>query len=286
MNIGETLVMTNPTPSKPIHTGSLTRRLMPTIKSEYERLCDELGGPADFGAPIKWPQATLGAYCREYNSNTILPVLLKFQPDKSSARRHWPWAAFAISHYVFEQKKQNKYTDEPSPKKVEALLSQIAHAARELNSGLCRLEALSHRLGDPSAPLRRAHIRWLNALVSQAAAGFPTDDVNESGEFLLVLDAEKEDFLNRLGEVETGAELARSSVDGALLGRERGQSAPGLSTFVFRCCPIWRSLTRRKPSANKVTRRSGEGEDPDFGHLEQWSILPRDGAQCCVLFSI
>ena len=23
-----------------------------------------------------------------------------------------------------------------------------------------------------------------------------------------------------------------------------------------------------------------------YGHLEQWSILPRDGAQCCVLFSI
>jgi hypothetical protein len=261
MNIGETLVMIDRNRGKAVHAVGWR---IPTIKSEYQRLCDELGGPADIGVPIKWPRATLAAYCREYDSTSVLPVLLKFQADKSSARRHWPWVAFAISHYVFEQKEQNKHTDEPSPKKVEALLSQIAQAARELNSGLCRLEALSHRLGDPTAPLRRAHIGWLNALVSQAAAGFPTDDVNESGDHLLLIDAEKGALLNRLSEVETGAELARSRVDGALLGRERGQSAPGLSTFVFRCCAIWRSLTGRKPSANKVTRRSGEGEDPDF----------------------
>jgi hypothetical protein len=117
MNIGETLVMTNQTPSQPIHTGSLTRRLMPNIKSEYERLWDELGGPADIGAPIKWPWPTLGAYCGKYNSNTIVPVLLKFEPDKSSARRHWPWAAFAISHYVFEQKQQDKYAENRAPRK-------------------------------------------------------------------------------------------------------------------------------------------------------------------------
>jgi hypothetical protein len=41
---------------KAVHSVGLARR-MPTIKSEYERLCDELGGPANIGAPIKWPRA-------------------------------------------------------------------------------------------------------------------------------------------------------------------------------------------------------------------------------------
>jgi hypothetical protein len=237
---------------------------MPTIRSEYELLCDELGGPADIKAPIKWARAALAPYCSEYSSSTILPILLKFQADKPSARRHWPWAAFAISHYVWEQQERSKYTGEPSPKDVEALLSQIEQGARKLGSGLLRLEELSDRLGDPATPLRRAHIGWLNALISQAAAGFLADDVNESGEHLLPVDSEKRAFLNRLADVETGAKIARSRVDRALLGRERSQSAPGLSTFVFRCGAIWESLTGRKPSANKVFRRSSEGEDPDF----------------------
>ena len=263
MNIGEPLVMIDQKPGKAVNADGLARH-MRIIKSEYERFCDELGGPADIGVPIKWPRAALAPYCREYSSNTILPVLLKFQKDKSSARRHWPWAAFAISHYVFEQKERSKYTDEPGPKEVEALLSQIAQAAGKLSSGLRRLEDLSQRLGDPATPLRRAHIGWLDAMVSQAAAGFLADDVNESGEDLLTIDCEKRAFFNRLTEVASGAEMARSRVDRALLGRDRGQTAPGLSTFVFRCCAIWRSLTDRKPSANKVVRQSGEGKDPDF----------------------
>jgi hypothetical protein len=49
MNIGETLVMINQNHGKPIQTGGLARRLMPTIKSEYERFWDELGGPANIG---------------------------------------------------------------------------------------------------------------------------------------------------------------------------------------------------------------------------------------------
>jgi hypothetical protein len=261
MKIAEAIVMIDHDP----HTRRTPRRQMPAIKSEYEILCDELGGPADIGVPIKSPRAALAPYCREYSSNGVLPVLLKFKKDTSSARRHWPWAAFAISHYVFEQKERRTYTDEPGPKEVEALLSQIAQAAGKLSSGLHRLEDLSNRLGDPATPLRRAHIGWLHALVSQAAAGFLADDVNESGQHLLTVDSEKRAFLNRLTEVETGAEIAMSRVDRALLGRDRGPTAaPGLSTFVFRCGVIWGSFTGRKPSANKVFRRSAEGEDPDF----------------------
>jgi hypothetical protein len=90
------------------------------------------------------------------------------------------------------------------------------------------------------------------------------DDVNESGEALLIIDWEKQAFLNRLVDVESAAKVAIDRLENALLTRERGQSARGLSNFVFRCGAIWTSLTGRKPSANKVTRSDRSGADPDF----------------------
>jgi hypothetical protein len=35
---------------------------------------------------------TLAGYCREHPCVRVLPVLMRFQPDKSCARKHWPWA--------------------------------------------------------------------------------------------------------------------------------------------------------------------------------------------------
>ena len=238
--------------------------LMPIIKTEYQRLCYELGGPADVGIAIKSPKTSLAPYCRDYGSRRILPVLVKFQPDQSRAHRHWPWAAFAISHYVFEQKERSQYADEPTPKEIEALLGQIAQASRTLSSELCRLEALSNRLDDQATPLRRAHMRWLDGLISQAAAGHLANDVNESGDHLIIVDSAKRAFLNRLVDVESAAKMAMKRLDKELLERERGQSVSGLPNFVFRCGAIWTSLTSRKPSANKVARRSNAGTDPDF----------------------
>jgi hypothetical protein len=65
------------------------------------------------------------------------------------------------------------------------------------------------------------------------------------------------DFLKVLANVEASAKAAR--VDRVLLERERGQSDPPLPNFVLRCGMIWKGLTGRKPSANKVS-----GGDPKF----------------------
>jgi hypothetical protein len=260
----EAVVMIDQEPSKSSDVQRPARGLMPIIKTEYERMCDELGGPADIGIALKWPKASLAPYCRDYGSRRVLPVLVKFQADQSCARRHWPWAAFAISHYAFEQKERSQYADEPAPKEVEALLAQIAQASRTLHSELLRLDALASRLDDRTAPLRRAHIRWLDGLVSQAAAGHLANDLNDSEGHLLIVDFAKQAFLDRLVDVESAAKMAMGRLDKALLERERGQTAAGLPNFVFRCSAIWKSLTGRKPSANKVTRRDGPGNDPDF----------------------
>jgi hypothetical protein len=254
--------MTDQSPGKPV------RRLMPVLKTDYDRLWDELGGPADVGITMKSPRSTLGSYCREYPSVRILPVLLRFQPDKASARKHWPWAAFAIGQYTFEQKERKTYADEPSAKQVKALLSNIVELSQNLRSEIYRLQTIANRLEDQSAPLRRAHLCWLDTLVSQAVAGHLTAEVNDNPLYQLGVDSEKKTFLNRLVGIATAAEMAGSRLDPALLDRERGKSILGLPNFVSRCSAIWRSLTKRRPSVNKVTRldtgTDDTGTDPDF----------------------
>ena len=238
-----------------------TPRLPPRIRTEYDRLCEDLGGPADIGE-VGISKYDLASYCSTYPTQRVLPVLIQYTPDETLARKHWPWAAFAIGQYDFETKELTTYSDEPTPEEVEDLLSQIEKSSRDLNSGLCRLQVLSNRLRDPTAPHRRGHLGWLDAYISQAAAGLLSDDVNESEQHLLVVESAKMAFLERLVDVEVAAKVASQRLDRTLLERERGQSNPALLQFVLRCSAVWRSLTGRKPSANKVSRDGGD--DPDF----------------------
>jgi hypothetical protein len=240
-----------------------TPRLPPRIRTEYDRLCEDLGGPADIGVEIGAANVGLAIYCNEYPSNRVLPVLLQFQTDISLAQKHWPWVAYAMSRYVFEIEERKQYTDEPTLKEVTELLSKIKKSARDLSSGLCQLQALSNRLQDPAAPLRRAHLSWLDAYVSQAASGDISPTVSEDGLTLLTVDSGKMDFLKRLAEVQAAANHTKTRADTKMLTRERGQLNPALTNFVFLCGKIWKSLTDRKPSANKVHPRAGV-KDPDF----------------------
>jgi hypothetical protein len=239
--------------------GKNSKPLRP-IKSEYDELCDELGGPADIGAAMGYQgDVHLPMYSSEYPARRIVPVFLRFEPNKPLARRHWPWAAFAISQYVYEREAR-RYTDEPSPKELEDLLSQIAQSARRLSSGLLQLEALSNRLNDPTAPLRRAHIGWLDAFISQAAAGFHSNKVDESA--ALLVHSAKMAFIKRLANVEAKTREVGKRLNKKLLERERGQVDPALFYFVFRCGVIWKNITERKVTANKVSRE--KGVEPDF----------------------
>jgi hypothetical protein len=249
-------------PEKTARPGSSAGRLRPWPRSEFERLCDELGGPAD-GIAASVKRNTFAIYCKDHPSGQIVPILRQYESDESLARRHWPWAAYAIGQYNFETKEWKKYSDEPTPDEVAEILLQIERSARNLDGGLGRLQTLSYRLKDPTAPLRRAHLGWLDATVSQAAAGLPSNDINEDAAHLLAVDVAKRVFVDRLAMVEGAAKLAAKRLDRTLLERERNQSNPALRNFVFRCSQIWTSLTSRKPSAQKVHRRDG-GQDPDF----------------------
>jgi hypothetical protein len=240
---------------------SSTRRLLPQLRSEFEQLCDELGGPAD-GIDPSVKLSAFPPYCKDYPSGQIVPLLRKHQSDEGLARRHWPWAAYAIGQHDFETKERKKYSDEPTPDAVAEILLRIKGSARNLIGDLGRLQTLSYRLKDPTAPFRRGHLGWLDAIVSQAAAGVPSNDINEDGAHQLAVDLDKQVFVERLAMVEAAAKFAAKHLDRKLLDRERGQSNPALRTFVFRCGQIWTSLTGRKPSAQRVHRDGGE--DPDF----------------------
>jgi len=240
-------------------------------ESEFKKLCNELGGPADIGVTVD--KIDMEVYCQEHPVGLLLPILLRFQENEAVARRHWPWAAFAISQYTFERSERAKYNDEPKPKEILEILKQIIQSARDLGSGLSRLQALSARLTDPAAPLRRDHLAWLNALISAAIAGRISNDVNEDELQMLVDDSKKMRLLRQLADVGVAANVARKRVDKSLLNRERSQSDPALPNFIFRCGGIWKSLTGRKPSAAKVHRKIQPSE-PDF------LIFARELAKC------
>jgi hypothetical protein len=249
--------LAQPSPSAP---GRPFPPSLARVGSDYKKLCDELGGPADIGVTID-PQY-MELCCQEHPADSLLPILLRFQKDQTVARRHWPWVAFAISQYSFERSERAKYTDEPKGEILE-ILKQIIQSARDLSRGLSRLQALSVRLTDPTAPLRRAHLAWLNALISAAIAGRISNNVNEDDVQELVDDSKKMSLLRQLADVEVAANVAREHVDKSLLNRERSQSDPALPNFIFRCGGIWKSLTGRKPSAAKVHKKI-QPSKPDF----------------------
>jgi hypothetical protein len=254
-----------PEPPEPLPPSLIS---LSAIKSEYQNLCDELGGPVE-GIGPNIERSTFERCCGKYGPEHILPVLLLYKNDRDTARRHWPHAAFAINQYVYEIGERKTYTeDEPTPGKIEELLSQIARFAKDLNAALSRLQKLAGRLNDPTAPDRRGHIGWLDAFISQAAAGVFSNDVDESPEHRGLVDLEKLAFLRRLAEVEATATRAIDRTDRERLERERGLTNPALFNFVLRCGKIWESLTGRPPSAERVERADGS-QDPQFVLLMQ-----------------
>jgi hypothetical protein len=226
-------------------------------KSQFDKLCDECGSPADLGVAVE--KSVFQACCTVFPLGKVLPTLRQFTKDEISARRHWPWAAFAIDQYNYEIKERAKYTDELSPKKIGELLGQIEGAAHDLTAALATLQSLAFRLHDHSAPRRRGHLSWLNYFISQALADKVSNEVTGD---LVTVDFKKFEFIKRLAQVEAVAKRAVDCVDKDLLVRERGQLNPALPNFVWRCGIIWKSMTGRKPSTRRVERL--DGDDPQF----------------------
>jgi hypothetical protein len=226
-------------------------------KPEFDKLCAEHGGPADFGGKVE--TNTFRRCCRQYPLGRVLPILTRFTEDEISARRHWPWTALAVNQYAFEIKERAKYKDELKPKEIRDLLAQVKHAAHDLISALATLQNRAFRLREHSAPPLRGHLKWLNYFISQVLADHISNEVAQD---FLTVDLQKLGFIKRLAQVEAAATVASKRVDNDLLKRRRGQSNPALRNFVSRSGKIWTSLTGRKPSTRRVERI--DGDDPKF----------------------
>ena len=233
-----------------------------SLRTDLDRVYLELGGPAPLRGRID--RNEFARCCNEFAWGKVEPTLRRFQKDRDIARRHWPWVAFALSQYRFERKERQQNGVRLSPEEVIGLLNDISRSAKELVSGLAKLQTYSQALGDPTAPLEKPHLRYLDQLISQAAAGHLAPEVNKDPIHMLVVSSEKMLLLKRLVGIQAVAgEAATKLVDRGLLKRNKGQADPALYNLVWRGAEIWSSLTERVPSPNRVHRRDS-GEEPDF----------------------
>jgi hypothetical protein len=234
-----------------------------SFRTDLDRVYLELGGPALLRGSID--RNTFARCCNEFSWRKVEPTLRRFQKDRDIAKRHWPWVAFALDQYRFERNQLQRRGATLNPTEVVELLNDIRSSAKELASGLAKLQKYSQALRDPTAPLEKPHLRYLDQLISQAAAGHLAAEVNEDPTHMVWVFSEKMSFLKRLSGIEAAAGEAAKRVDRELLKRKKGQADPALHNLVWRGAEIWLSLTGRVPSANRVSRRdSGEPAEPDF----------------------
>jgi hypothetical protein len=224
------------------------------VKSEYKIFSDRHGGPIicdDRFAKIDFEYC-----CREFPRQKFEPTIDRWVTDPVHGIRHWPVMAYATSQYAFRQQEFKKYGAEASPAHVRELLDEIRKSARRLSRTLARFQEMSARLSDGTAPLAGPHLSWLDEIIAQAMAGELAADVNEQR--LASVHLARIEFLRRLTDVEVAAQHAQKHLDAKLLRRARASQNRALRTLVAMAKPIWRSLTGRKPSVNKVAgeRRS------------------------------
>jgi len=233
-----------------------------SLRTDLDRVYLELGGPAPLRGRVD--RNTFARCCNEFAWGKVEPTLRRFQKDRNIAKRHWPWVAFSLSQYRFEQKERQQNGVRLDPKEVISLLNDIRRSAKELVSGLVRFQTYSQALGDPTAPFEKPHLRYLDQLISQAAAGEVAAEVNKDPKYMLWVFSEKMLLLKRLVGIQAVAgEAATRLADRDLLKRKKGQADPALYNLVWRGAEIWSSLTGRVPNANRVHRRDS-GEEPDF----------------------
>jgi hypothetical protein len=226
--------------------------------SELDRLYQELGGPVEIDGKSPKKNVFQSDCDRFPFKNCLGTAICEFVPNESTARRHWPWVAFAIGQYLYEIKERARYTDEPTPKEILDLVKSIRKSSTDLNSSLQRVSNLADRLHDHSAPWRRYHLSWLDNLFSMAIARGLTDDAINND--LAGLPARA--FRKQLAALKLDAGQALKLLNKDFLERERGQSNPALAGFIGLCAKIWKSMYGQTPSTRRIDKASSS--DPPF----------------------
>ena len=219
-----------------------------SVKSDYRIFCDQYGGP--IACDDRFAKIDFEYCCREFPRQKFDPTIDRWVTDPVHGIRHWPVMAYAASQYAFREREFKKYGAVASPAQVRELLDEIRKSARRLSRALARFQEMSARLSDGTAPAAGSHLSWLDEIIAQGMAGEFAADVNEQRS--AIVHFARIDFLGRLAEVEVAAQHAQKHLDPKLLKRARASENRALRTLVAMAKPIWKSLTGRKPSVNKV----------------------------------
>jgi hypothetical protein len=233
------------------------------IRSEFQILCDNHGGPAPVCEGIE--RSTFEWACREFYFAQTWTAYQRWAQDETNARRYWPWVALVAAQYKFERTEKESYDDEPKPSEITALVNSIAIDAQNLRNNLASLQNLSCRLGDAEFPWRRLHLAWIHEYISQSLTAGPRGEIDDEPSVGLAAHFAMLQFCKRLVWVEVAAaHVAANRIDPELLKRLRMQADRGISRMVAHAAMIWKSLTGRPASVNKVTRAGSDDGRPDF----------------------
>jgi hypothetical protein len=105
----------------------------------------------------------------------------------------------------------------------------------------------------------------MRAYIAQSLEAGPRGDVDMVDRALgIAAFAAIPDFCKRLAWLEMAARAAAERISPELLRRVRPQTDRGLGSLITRALKIWESLTGRRTSVNKVTRKNSGDERPDF----------------------
>jgi hypothetical protein len=202
-----------------------------------------------------------GVACDRFPYEEVAPLLRPYQTDDRTCRVHWPWVALAAKLYRSEQDERATF-EELKPSEVIALFRRVSANALKLAQDIERLRYHSNQLEDPKKPEARGHLAYLHEFFKQRAFADFEGEFTDDPLVSLATDGMHNRFVWRLEKVgETADEFAAQHVDQSLLTRSRGQDDPGLPTLVWRLGEIWKSLTGRNASANKVHREEDERSD-------------------------
>ena len=167
-----------------------------------------------------------------------------------------------MDKFAFECRAARSKSADRSPHGLQTLLLTIAKAAGELGIAISELRQSSFQPVDWAFPDHRNHLSWLSTFIEQAAAGRPRSNVEETDQNIAASWLGCSDFVKRLTFVVAAANEATRRVDRTMFKHSLpGYHSPQLK-LVWMAAPIWKSLSGRPASANKVVRT--DGSDPDF----------------------
>jgi hypothetical protein len=151
-----------------------------------------------------------------------------------------------------------------TPTDISGRIERIAKAADKIDQVLSELMDAGAQANDHERT-KAGHLQWLLGCMVLAQEGrVSLADYRQDPEaFAVEVEAAALGLLAQMKRLSAAADVARGEVRADLLRADSVRDDPGLVTFVGQLAVVWRSLTGRSPSVNKLSSRPSD-DRPDF----------------------